>query len=318
MKIIAIITLLLLACTGTALAQEKSCSFNLVGTWKVQVSRTEARLYTFDADGNMKVLAVSGSADPREIAGATYAVDETSDARLVSFTATGKNRIFGRLKSSMKVVGYDDVSLTCAIRGIGTTRWTKVDPDRYFIVLTARQNEFYDKSGSAFPVLIKVSGGVPEINAVGIYSDQGFAHFGTVPPETYKDYLREARGDAEVVLRLEINGAQYERSLNIVKEWQRRAREDALLYRPPYAYSLSLNNVILVKAVTETLNQCTDDVRLYKLDYVHPRDWLSDQYSPDLIPFYYFKELRRLNEARHIEDQKFQEVVPTSHVAIAR
>src|SRR6185369_7184030 len=140
------------------------------------------------------------------------------------------------LRASMKVVGYDDTSLTCAIPGMGTTRWTRVDPNRYFIVLTARQNEFYDKTGSAFPVLIKLSGGVPEINAVGIYSDEGKAHFGTVPPDAYKDYLREARGDAEVVLRLEINGAQYERGLKIVKEWQRRAREDALLYRPPYAY----------------------------------------------------------------------------------
>ena len=316
MKAIAIITLALLAFTGTALAQSNSCSFNLVGTWKVLVSRTEARLYTFDADGKVKVLTVSGTAEPKEIASASYEVDETMNPLLVSFTATGKNRIFGRLRASMKVVGYDDVSLTCAIPGVGTTRWTKVDPNRYFIVLTARQNEFYDKTGSAFPVLIKLSGGVPEINAVGLYSDEGKPHFGAVPPETYKNYLREAHGDAEVVLRLEINGAQYERGLKIVKEWQRRAREDALLYRPPYASSVALNNVILVKAVTETLNQCSDDVHLYKLDYVHPADWLSDQYSPELIPFYYFKELRRLNEARHINDQKFQEVVPTNNLAV--
>ena len=317
MKIIAIIALVLLAFTGTALAQAQTCSFNLVGTWKVLVSRTDARLYTFGADGQMKVLTVSGTAEPKEIASASYEVDQTMNPMLVSFTATGRNRIFGRLRASMKVVGYDDTSLTCAIPGMGTTRWTKVDPNRYFIVLTARQNEFYDKTGSAFPVLIKVSvGGVPEINAVGIYSDDGKQHFGTVPPEAYKDYLREARGDAEVVLRLEINGAQYERGLKIVKEWQRRAREDALLYRPPYAYSLALNNVILVKAVTETLNQCSDDVHLYKLDYVHPADWLSDQYSPELIPFYYFKELRRMNEARHIGEQKFQEVLPANSLAV--
>jgi hypothetical protein len=315
MKILAILALTVLASTGTASAQEKSCSFNLVGTWKVQISKTDARLYTFDADGKMKVLAISGTAEPKEIATASYTVDDPEVPQVVSFKATGKNRIFGRLKADMKVVSYDDVSLTCSIPGIGTTRWTRVDPNRYFIVLAARTEEFYDHTGSAFPILIKVSEGVREMNAVGIYSDNGKVQFGTVPPETYKNYLREARGESETVLRLEINGAQYERGLKIVKEWQRRAREDALLYTPPLS-PVQLNNIVLVKAVTETLNQCTDDVNLYKLDYVHPRDWLSDRYSPDLVPFYYFKELRKLNEARHIGEQKFQEIVPSNNLAV--
>jgi hypothetical protein len=314
MKKSAIITLLLLVFTGTVWGQEKSCSFNITGTWKVQLSTTEARLYTFDADGKMKVMAVSGTAEPKEIAQASYEVDELSTPKTVSFTATGKNRIFGRTKAEMKVVSYDDTSVTCDIPGVGKTRWTRVDPNRYFIVLAARTGEFYDHTGSAFPVLIKLSGNVTEMNAVGVYSDHGAAEFGTVPPEVYKSYLREARGDSETVLRLEINGAQYERVLKIVKEWQRRSREDALLYKYPVSSPL-LNNVLVAKAVTETLNACSDDVSLYKLDYVHPRDWMSDRYSPELLPFYYFKELRRLNEARHIGDAKFKEIVPENNVA---
>ena len=311
MKLIAIIALIVLASIGTVFAQENSCSFNLVGTWKVQISKTEARLYTFDADGKMKVLAVSDAAEPKEIATATYTIDDPEVPEIVSMKATGKNRIFGRRQAEMKVLKYDDVSLTCSIPGVGTTRWTKVDPDRYFIVLAARTNEFYDHTGSAFPVLIKLSGGVSEMNAVGVYSNHGKPSFGTVPPDVYKNYLREARGDSETVLRLEINGAQYDRSLKVVKEWQRRSREDALLYREPQS-PVTLNNILLVKAVTETLNQCSEDVNLYKLDYVHPSDWLTDQYSPDLVPFYYFKELRKLNEARHITEQKFQQIVPAN------
>jgi hypothetical protein len=317
MKILAIFALIVLASTGTAFAQEqeKSCSFNLVGTWKVQTSKTDARLYTFDADGNLKVLAVAGTNEPKEIATASYKIDDPEAPDVVTLKATGKNRIFGRQKAAMKVVSYDDTSLTCSIPGVGTTRWTKVDPNRYFIVLAARTEEFYDHTGSAFPVLIKLSEGATEINAVGIYSEDGKPQFGTVPPETYKNYLREARGESETVLRLEINGAQYERSLKVVKEWQRRARENALLYAPPLS-PITLNNILLAKAVTETLNQCTDDVNLYKLDYVHPRDWLSDKVSPDLLPFYYFKELRKLNEARHISDQKFQEIFPSNNLAV--
>jgi hypothetical protein len=356
--IISLLALTLLGATGTALAQQekpasaqeqkpaqrpaprptpagepafgqekKKCPCDIVGTWKAQISKTEARLYEFDGEGMVKVLKVSNDAKPLEIATAKYefveeplpmeptASEQKAPDKQISFTATGKNRIFGRTKTTMKVVSYDDSSITCAIPGIaGTVRWTRVDPDRYFIILVARQNEFYDTSGSAFPMVVKLTGGIPKIDAAGTYSDHGNAAFGTVPVEIYKDYLREARGDSEVILRLEINSRQYERASKIVQEWQRRERENALLYRYPDA-NASLNNVLLVRAVTETLNLCQHDFDLYKLDYTYPNDWITDHYRPEFIPFFFFKELRRRNEARHIEYKKFQELVPMPNLA---
>lgn len=307
--------------------EKKPCPCDIIGTWKAQISTSEARLYSFDAEGVVKVLQVSRDAQPREIATAQYEFVEEPIAeeasgpeqkppdKKISLTATGNNRIFGRTKTTMKIVKYDDSSLTCEIPGVtGTVRWTRVDPDRYFIILVARQNEFYDNSGSAFPAVIKLAAGVSKIDAAGTYSRNGKAAFGTVPPDTYKDYLREARGDAEVILRLEINSRQYERALKIVREWQRRAREDALLYRPPDS-NVSLNNLLLLRAVTETLNLCQNDIDLYKLDYSYPGDWISDAYAPEFIPFYFFQELRRRNEARHIEYKKFQELVPLPNLA---
>ena len=288
------------------------------------MSSTEARLYEFDGEGVVKVLQVSRDAKAREVATAKYElVEETlpmemdasrqkAPERQISFTATGKNRIFGRTNMTMKVVSYDDSSITCEIPGVaGTVRWTRVDPDRYFIILVARQNEFYDNSGSAFPMVVKLAGGVPKVDAAGTYSDAGKAVFGAVPLEVYKDYLREARGDSEVILRLEINSRQYERALKIVQEWQRRAREHALLYSDV----VSLNNVILVRGITEQLNLCQNDFDLYRLDYSYPKDWITDHYSPEFIPFFFFKELRRRNEARHIEYKKFQELVPLPNLA---
>lgn len=316
--IISLLALILVGSTVTALAQNNRCQFNIVGTWKAQISTTEARLYTFDANGVVKVLTVSGTATPREVATAKYKVVEAPLApEQISFTATGKNRIFGQTRTAMKVVSYDDSSITCDIPGVGTTRWTRVDPDRYFLVLVARQGEFYDTSGSAFPVVIKLAGGVSKIDGAGIYSNKGNVSFGAVPPEAYKEYLREARGDSEVILRLEINSRQYERVLKVVQEWQRRAREGALLYTVDNALSgpLQLNNILLVKAATETLNLCQNDVDLYKLDYVLPGDWITNDYGPEFVPFFYFKELRRRNEARHIEYKKFQELVPLTNVA---
>ena len=317
--IISLLAIMILGPTTNALAQEKSCSFDIVGTWKAQVSSTEARLYQFDAKGMVTVLSTAGTAEPQQIATAKYKViNDLGKPQSVSFTASGKDRIFGAVTKTMKLVSYDDTSITCAIPGIGTTRWTRVDPDRYFIVLSARKGEFYDSSGSAFPTVIKLAGGAPTIDAFGVYLAKGKRAFGAVPPDVYKNYLREARTDSETTLRLEINSRQYERALKIIKEWERRDREGALLYtaaRETLDDATYLNNILVVKAVAESLNQCSVDFNLYPLNYVQKDDWLSDKYGSAFVPFYYFKELRQRNEARHIEDKKFQELVPLPNVA---
>jgi len=323
MKLIATISLLamvLLGSTAAALAQEKSCSFDLVGTWKAQLSPTEAILYRFDPKGVVTVLSAPEKTEPHQIATAKYELNkELGKPDSVSFIASGKNRIFGAVKNTMKLVGYDDTSITCDIPGMGTTRWTRVDPDRYFIVLAARRGEFYDTSGSAFPMVIKLAGGDLTIDAFGVYLTKDGKAFGTVPPDIYKKYLREARNDSETTLRLEINSRQYERALKIIKEWERRARNDELLYITGKEVAdtdpNSLNNILIVKAVTETLNQCSDDVNLYPLNYVVKDDWITNRVTPPFVPFYYFQELRRRNEARHIPDQKFQELVHLPNLA---
>ena len=323
MKLTAIISLLaimLLGSTATALAQEKkSCAFEIVGTWKAQISPKEAVLYRFDSNDGVTVLSDLGTGEPRQIATAKYEViNELGKPDSVSFTASGQNRIFGAVKKMMKLVSYDDTSITCEIPGIGTTRWTRVDADRYFIVLSARKGEFYDKTGSAFPMVIKLAGGVPTIDAFGIYLAKDGRAFGTVPPDVYKNYLRETRNDSETTLRLEINSRQYERALKIIREWERRAREGALLYTTAAETlddATSLNNILVVKAVAESLNQCSADFNLYPLNYVVKDDWITDKYGSAYVPFYYFKELRQRNEARHIDDKKFQELVHLPNVA---
>src|ERR1041384_6301895 len=258
---ISLLVIVLLGSTAAALGQQKSCSFDLVGPWKAQLSPTKAILYRFDSKGDVIVLSAPENAEPQQIAIAKYEViNDLGKPQSVAFTASGKNRIFGAVRKTMKLVSYDDTSITCAIPGVGTTRWTRVDPDRYFIVLAARRGEFYDTSGSAFPMVIKLAGGVPTMDRLGGDLQKDGKAFGTVPPDIYKKYLREARNDSETTLRLEINSRQYERALKIIKEWERRARNNELLYitgkevtdtDPNY-----LNNILIVKAVTETLNQC--------------------------------------------------------------
>lgn len=311
--------MLLLGSTTPALAQQKSCSFDVVGTWKAQVSPTEAVLYRFDSEGAVTVLSSTGAETPRQISTASYIVNkELGTVDSISFTATGKNRIFGSAKKTMKIVKFDDSSITCEIPGMGTVNWTRVDPDRYFMVLVARKGEFYDKTGSAFPMVIKLAGGVPTIDAFGIYANKDGRAFGTVPREIYKDYLREARNDSETTLRIEINSRQYQRALKVIKEWERRDRENALLYKGAYETlddPTALNNILVARSVVETLNQCSSDVNIYPLNYVVKDDWITDKVTSAYVPFYYFQELRKRNEARHIDDKKFQELVPVTNVA---
>jgi len=105
--------------------------------------------------------------------------------------------------------------------------------------------------------------------------------------------------------------------LKIVQEWGRRAREGTLLYDKDSAHTppAPLNNILLVKAVTETLNLCQNDFDLYKLDYEYPSDCIANQVSSEYVPFFLFQELRKRNEARHIEYKKFQELVHLANLA---
>jgi hypothetical protein len=307
MKRATILSLSILICLcadGTAYGRQ-GCDFNIVGTWRpAAAGATNPALYHFTPDGTLTVLSPSGAgrdAGLEVLASAAYQLDDPKAPKSIKLTAIDDGGVFAKGTSSMEITGHDDVSFTCVRPGAGPTRWVRVDPNRYFIVLAARTGVFFDRSGPAFPMLIKVGGREAEVSAVGTYSADGKRVFGPVPPEAYQDFLREPRTDSEVMLRLEINAAQYERGLGILREWERRVHENALLYPA----RTQLNNVLLVKSVTETLNQCGEEIKLYKLSYLHPEDWISEKYPPPFLPFNYFKELRRLNESRHVRDEAF-------------
>ena len=172
---------------------------------------------------------------------------------------------------------------------------------RYFMVLAARNDVFYERSGPAFVVLIKAGKDAYDIGALGIYAgDSRQPVFGPVPASSYQPFLRES-GEAsarksDVMLRLEINAAQYGRALQVLRTWERRVRERALLYP-----EIALDNILLVKQATEELNRCTRTIVSYDLDW-GLQDDISEHNAPLRIPYEYFKELKRLNGARHVAD----------------
>jgi hypothetical protein len=182
-------------------------------------------------------------------------------------------------------------------------KWAPSDKTRHFLVLAASRDVFYDQSGPSFVMLMKTDAATDEsaMGAVGIYADdQRRAAFGSVPWQAYDAFLREpGKRSSNVMLRLEINEPQYERVLGILQSWDRRARENQLLYRN----DLFMNNILLVKQATEALNRCKESVSLYKLDWGLD-DRISDENSRSRVPLLVFEELKRRNASLHVPDSR--------------
>lgn len=182
---------------------------------------------------------------------------------------------------------------------------SSADSTRYFMVLAASTGVFYERSGPSFVVLMRAGADDYDIGALGIYAgDNKQPVFGPVPPESYEELLREtgktsakkSAKESNVMLRLELNAAQYERTLNVLRSWERRVREKALLYP-----EIAMDNILLVKQTTEELNRCSRTIVAYNLDW-GLQDDISEHNAPLRIPYEYFKELKRLNGAKHVPD----------------
>jgi hypothetical protein len=171
--------------------------------------------------------------------------------------------------------------------------------ERHFVVLAGSSAVFYDGSGPAFVMLQRLDPAAheSEIGAVGIYADdQRRPRFGAVPSARYNAFLRESENPRDVMLRVEITDAQYRGVLAVLRTWDRRARENALLYP-----DVALDNILLVKQATEELNRCGPLLELHPLDWGLDDD-ISENNDPLAIPLEYFKQLRQLNESLHIPD----------------
>lgn len=303
--IISVFILIYLTAAPAAYAQ-KGCELNIVGTWKAERSgETDLILYRFTPDTRVTVMSRAGqNSELREIASAGYALDEPKAPKVILVKAEKEGGGFTQGMNSMEITAYDDTSLTFVRPGSAPARWVRVDSSRYFIVLAGRIETFYDGSGPTFPMLIKTDGHQTQIDAVGTYDVRGYWAFGAIPRETYDQFMKEPRKDSDVMLRLEITAAQYERGLKIVKTWDRRARNNELLYP-----DVTMDNILLAKQVTESLNQCGEKFKLYNLDW-SMEDHISSSSPRDdnpisRIPFLYFKELKRLNQSVHVSDEQF-------------
>jgi hypothetical protein len=294
---------------------EPECAFDIVGTWKPAAPQESGDEYSdlryrFDTEGTVIILSAGGpdpEASRREVARAEYTLDDPRSPKAIVFNAARKGGGLKKGTTRMEITAYDDTSFTCVRPGSAPARWVREESHHHFIVLAARNGTADNSVGPAFPMLIKTDGRETQVDAVGTYSQAGKRQFGPVPATSYNEFMKEPQAASDVMLRLEITSVQYGRALEILETWKRRVREGALLY----AKRSNLNNVVLVKAVAESLNACGQRIELYPLNWIYEEDPLTETYGPNDIPFQYFLELKRRNESRHVGDEKFREIAGT-------
>lgn len=297
-----------LAMDGVAVGQ-RGCDFDLVGTWKSAGGEASAPMfYHFAPDGMLAVLSPSPAGQTSElieVARAAYRLDASKTPAAIELTAINGGRVFPPGKTVIDITQFDGSALTLASAATGAMRWVRLEPCRYFVVLAARNGTPRD-GGPAFVMLIRQEGRETLVETVGLYLDGGHKTIGPIPPALYSQFMSEPQVNSDVMLRLSVTRAEFERSLQTLKDWQRRAREHALLYPPSSPRGLSLNNSVLLKEIAEGLNRCGERIKLYDLNW-SSHDEVAVNFNARQVPFQYLKKLRQLNDSLHVRDEEFRQ-----------
>lgn len=298
--------------------QQKSCQFNITGIWQSstdgQVDSTRQR---FSSNGAVTELSRNHSVKGgwHATAKATYKLDDPKAPKTIIVTPIDKSGRFS-VDTTLQIKTFDDgliVTTEGGNSGSTLTRWTRVDPQRYFVVLAAGKGE-PGFGAAGFAMLIKTDGIHAERNAFGIYPVvnplERHPILGVIPARIRRQFDTEPAADSGTMLRLEVTAGPYNRALEVLKTWERRAEENTLLYTAPY-----LNNAVYLNQLVSSLNEtgvltwrggtpCTETIKLQKLTWLLS-DPIMTKHNMTQTPYYLFKTLRQLNSSLHLNDSEF-------------
>jgi hypothetical protein len=290
------------------------CNLNMVGTWQLTTEgHANPTLLRFNPNGVVTVLTpqTAGGQAPEWQATdwSTYKIDNPKDPKIIQLLPIKKNgeAIQPSEVTEIDVANHDDGIFTSAVKSnadVELTQWKRLDPYRYFVVLAAAKGT-PGYGAPAFAEVIKTDGRQSQIETFGLYETDPVHHYvevGPIAEELRKKFESEPRDDSAVLFRLEVSAGPYERALKIVKTWQRRARENALLYVDiPY-----LNNAVYLNQLASSLNDCAETIKLEKLTWRIDDPIITKQNLPQ-VPYFFIKDLRERNKALHMKDDSFME-----------
>jgi len=310
----------LLQITVAGQEKEKSCTFNIGGTWQ---SYTDGRLsplrQRFGADGVMTELTRHSSDKGSEWVPAnksTFKLDNPKAPKVLTLSPVGKGR--GSSGSTvLQIKTFDNglfVTAPAGTSGAAPTRWTRIDSQRYFVVLAAGKGD-PGFGAAGFAMLIKTDGIHTQTDAFGVYPVvhplERHPVIGVIPRRILRQFDHEPTKDSGAMLRLEVTAGPYRRALEVLRTWERRAEENTLLYTVPY-----LNNAVYLNQLVSSLNEtgvltweggtpCTETIKLQKLTWML-NDPIMTKHNLTQTPYYLFKTLREMNAPLHLNDRQFR------------
>jgi hypothetical protein len=324
--------LICLAADGVAFGQTeapKGCPFNIVGTWKSEAATASPILFRFAPDGTVTLLSRSTdipNEDFEVTAAAKYKLDKPAAPKLLDIIAARGNEVFGRGTTSLAVIEYGDDSFTTANPNThaGLTRWVRAKTNRYFLTFAARSmpiNGYSDDSsvnihpkdgrprqtahgGPAFAMWTKMDGRRTKVETLGLHLVTDGAGImtpvvGSIPEEIHKQFVKESVKDSDVMIRLELTEAEYERTHKVFRVWEKRVQDKTLLYDDPY-----LNAMEFLRRTAESLNQCGEKVKLHRLNWSQ-WDEVVTKHNLPLHPLEYIRIMRKRNDGLHVTDERF-------------
>jgi hypothetical protein len=319
----ALIFSLLLVFPRTVVGQgvETGCRFNIVGTWQSSTAgQINPERERFGPNGVMTELSHNSSgkgAEWQTTGRAKYRLDNPRAPK----TMVLKKSDQGFLGTTLEIQAFDDgLFITKAAGGpeAKLTRWVRVDPNRYFVVLAAGKGS-PGFGAPGFAMLIKTDGVHTQTDALGEYPvvtpRQRYPEFGVISDEIRKQFDEEPVDDTGAMLRLEVTAGPYNRALEVLQSWRRRVEENQTLY-PTVPY---LDNAIFLNQLTSSLNEtgvldweggkpCAETIKLQKLTWLLSDPVMSKHNLPQ-TPYYLFKALRQLNNSLHLSDNEFREAL---------
>lgn len=285
------------------------CKFNMVGTWQLTTEgHANPTLLRFNPNGVVTVLSpnTAGGQGPewQTVDWSTYKLDNPKAPKVIHLSPIRKNgEVIEHSKiTEIDITKFDDGAFTSAVTSnadVELTQWVRLDPYRYFIVFAAAKGT-PGYGSPAFAELIKTDGRQPEIDAFGLYETDPVHHYvevGPISEELRKKYENEPRDDSAALFRLEIPAGPYQRALKVLKTWERRARENTLLY-PDIPY---LNNAVYLNQLAGSLNDCTETIQLEKLTWRIDDPIITKQNLPQ-VPYFFIRDMRERNRALHVKD----------------
>src|SRR5262245_36107070 len=145
----------------------------------------------------------------------------------------------------------------------------------------------------------KLDGRKTEIEALGVHlagDSKGKTGpvFGPIPAQLYNEFATESEKKSDVMMRLEMTEAEFERSYKVFKTWGKYAQDQALPHRDLY-----LNGMEFLKSAAESLNLCGEKLNLYTIDGA------TAAQNPHQQTLEYIRVMRKKNDDLHITDKVF-------------